>query len=363
MFFKRNLLLDSIHEELIPLEKEEKHLNKEIITLDKKIAKVQKNIKRAEEEYKQFLAENKPDPKKKSDHITNIDIKKIELRELKIEAQGLYLYLEMKQEFLTPQTRSTYPRKELWRLFIDGKNQADNNPMIFDNERDDHRGEPGYLANTRKAYLYMERTLHQPLTAEMVITIHDIAAKNKYDTSLGIKKQTTTVRISNGCITEEGAKEILTNLSDIVSPVPDLEAKDITAAVLPKSWIHEGKKDIRLVGDVVLVKLKSFIDEFKSEIKSANNDETKLFAIAKFIQKAELLHPSLDHNMRTMLIICNKLLLENGFTPVIFHNPNCVEGFAVHQICKAMKEGMEKAKTYMDSVPDSAFRGDLMAGL
>ena len=346
MFFNKNPLLDSLQKELIPLEKEEQRLNKVLIKIYKEMLEVQQKIKKYEDRYKKFLDEKKSNTHKNLEYITKIDVKKLKLMDLEIQTKGICLFLEMTQEQLTPSKNSTYPRKSLWRLLIDGKNQIDENPMIFDNDRGDHHGEEGYLANSRKAYLYMERTLHQPLTAEMIITIHDIAARCKYHTLLGIKQTTTMVTISKGCVTEAGAKEILTNLGDIVTPMPfELKAENITAATLPTAWFHVGQ------GDAVLKKLNTYIDDVNKELKGENNDEKKLVAIAKFIQKAELLHPFRDYNMRTMLIICNKLLLENGFTPVIFENPNCVEGFSIKELCKEIKDGMARAKQYIETAP------------
>jgi len=51
-------------------------------------------------------------------------------------------------------------------------------------------------------------------------------------------------------------------------------------------------------------------------------------------------HPFQDGNCRTMLLLLNKLLFDNGFTPVIMANPNQLDGLSNKELGEIVKESM-----------------------
>jgi ankyrin repeat protein len=66
-----------------------------------------------------------------------------------------------------------------------------------------------------------------------------------------------------------------------------------------------------------------------------------VMAIAKCIQKLELLHPFQDGNIRTFVNgVLNKLLIEHNLPPAILYDPNCVDGQSKEEFYIEILEAM-----------------------
>src|SRR5262249_3978546 len=113
------------------------------------------------------------------------------------------------------------------------------------------------------------------------------------------------------------------------------------AAALPRSEIV----------DMVSLLTKEYYLELA---KCGDDKELKLKAIASYIQKLEVLHPFEDANCRTFVILLlNKLLIENGFSSVILINPNQFDGFSNSQLVTAIKNGMGFFNDYCKTCDES----------
>jgi hypothetical protein len=85
------------------------------------------------------------------------------------------------------------------------------------------------------------------------------------------------------------------------------------------------------------------ISEIQQEAEDINDkDERKLRLIADLYQKLEWLHPFIDGQGRTDLILLSKLLSEHGFNPAILDEPYVSSYVPLADWCKYLREGMSK---------------------
>jgi hypothetical protein len=87
-------------------------------------------------------------------------------------------------------------------------------------------------------------------------------------------------------------------------------------------------------------KVEAIIQDYHKMIQTQDCD-MKLMAIIDTIQKLEQLHPFKDANCRVfVMVLLNKLLLQNGFPMCILHDPNCFDAFSTTQLLTEVKTGM-----------------------
>ncbi|HRE32421.1 MAG TPA: hypothetical protein PLD88_10645, partial [Candidatus Berkiella sp.] len=72
-----------------------------------------------------------------------------------------------------------------------------------------------------------------------------------------------------------------------------------------------------------------------------HDSDQRLRIIIEAIQQLEQLHPFKDANCRLfVMIMLNKLLIENGFPPCMLHDPNCFDAFAMNELTVEIINGM-----------------------
>ncbi|MCS5711875.1 Fic family protein [Candidatus Berkiella aquae] len=82
-------------------------------------------------------------------------------------------------------------------------------------------------------------------------------------------------------------------------------------------------------------------------ITLCHDGEQKLRIIIETIQQLEQLHPFKDGNCRLfVMIMLNKLLIENGFPPCMLHDPNCFDAFTVDELTLEVIKGMQTFQAY-----------------
>jgi hypothetical protein len=87
-------------------------------------------------------------------------------------------------------------------------------------------------------------------------------------------------------------------------------------------------------------------DQYYREIEKSNGDKKKIAgAIVRCCQDLEQMHFFRDGNIRTIAFtILPKMLLENGFTPIILDNPNILDGMSTTEIQAAILTGQKRFK-------------------
>ncbi|MCL9685369.1 ankyrin repeat domain-containing protein [Legionella maioricensis] len=87
------------------------------------------------------------------------------------------------------------------------------------------------------------------------------------------------------------------------------------------------------------------IDDYLTQIQEAQNTDAELLAIVCCAKRMLLLHPFEDGNLRVFVnIMLNFLLIQRGYPPCIFYNPNVFYLFATKELVEVVKIGI------MDSI-------------
>jgi len=85
--------------------------------------------------------------------------------------------------------------------------------------------------------------------------------------------------------------------------------------------------------------------QYNTDIKSATTPEDKLKTIATVVQQVARLHAFPDANLRTSLILLQRLLLQNNFFPSMLYNPFYILGYSVDTLVDEIKKGINNTKT------------------
>ncbi len=266
-------------------------------------------------------------------------------------------------------------KKHLWRFVIDGNEQSSNDPLIFDNERMGHPGEPGYLNAMTEAMNFMLEVINTPLSVEYIIRLHDIALEkvifkrnqknNHKDDRKGIRTTPATFFFTPSNINLLGLVGLFRQYNSLMHFQLRLQndseektegsIKELFEKIIKTYQCSRGDpiKDWGGTLKKYLVEnLAKLITQYNKDIELAQSNTDKIIAIADFVHKADLLHPFPDGNVRTFVfIIANKLLLMNGFPPAIFEEPNRFDGFDVLSLCLDIIEGIETTHSLMNIKP------------
>lgn len=103
-------------------------------------------------------------------------------------------------------------------------------------------------------------------------------------------------------------------------------------------------------------KLETVFATFYAEIDALSDSamDDKLFAIVRFVQRLERIHPFWDGNLRTFcMVLLNALLMQYGFEPALLENPNQFDGFSVAELVLKVKEGIRRSETLLAYVRES----------
>lgn len=94
-------------------------------------------------------------------------------------------------------------------------------------------------------------------------------------------------------------------------------------------------------------KVDAAIDQYYHAIANSQGPDDALVAIVQLVKMLEVSHFFTDANCRTSVcLVMNKLLLENGFSPAMFHNPNRIDGFSVAEVVTDVKMAMSQFQSY-----------------
>ncbi len=104
--------------------------------------------------------------------------------------------------------------------------------------------------------------------------------------------------------------------------------------------------------------IKGIFNTYHQAINNAMSIDDEIHAIAQCIHDVEILHPFLDGNCRTIVVLLmTKLLLERGLSPAILENPNRFDAYAVDELCVEIKNGMNLFNSYKENKTDNLPNG------
>ncbi|STX28331.1 ankyrin repeat-containing protein [Legionella beliardensis] len=99
----------------------------------------------------------------------------------------------------------------------------------------------------------------------------------------------------------------------------------------------------------------STINKLNNTLAQANNDNTILEAIVECIYELEHAHMFHDANLRSNMILANLLLMQHGFPPVSYFDPNYLDGVSKAEFFNIMKEGMLKTLDIIEHPNEAHF--------
>lgn len=242
-------------------------------------------------------------------------------------------------------------RNQWWRLFIDRVNQNHNDPLIFDKDRPNVRGEPGYCQAMYFAFDYIRDTLGEPLNERAYDRLHDYCVHNVKKTKEtivdGSKLLTSnpfTSGFFSGCsygftmekVTALARKEW--KQKKLISDQP-IEDKNKYLA----EYVQERIYPTHLNSVDSIAKIEEMFSRYNSEILVAETVDAKLSAIVDLCRSLEIHHAFLDGNQRTIAFaLLLKLLLENDLQPAILDEPYMFDGYyGTKEMVDLIKKGQE----------------------
>lgn len=257
-----------------------------------------------------------------------------------------------------------FPKEQLWRLTLDGRFQNKTvdggGPNTFYRGEFGFENEAGYTAGVMNAMATMLGTLGQRLTPDLYETLHDVAVDQvlSRDKTLGqpeyIEKQMRDGTDANfrsdsrGSLSRDGLNEtVLRGQNDdwfrvIVQGPPDLGGPDPTLMTVECQPRSAAECRQRVTG--ILDRYYQAFDNFDDQTTA----DQRLDAIVQCCQSLEQSHIFSDANLRNIaFVVMQKLLIENGLSPSIMHNPNVFDGHSAAEIRELIKQGQVTFQSYL----------------
>mgnify|MGYP003402436763 CR=1 FL=1 len=108
------------------------------------------------------------------------------------------------------------------------------------------------------------------------------------------------------------------------------------------------------------------LENYKNELKKAQNDNDKIGSIVDFMQIIEWFHMFNDGNCRMIYILLNKELVKNGLSPCILDDPNDFDYKTRKELIEEVEKGqkafanlVENGKPYDDSIDQQAIENNI----
>ncbi len=224
----------------------------------------------------------------------------------------------------------------LWKLFID-KECHSKGEMFFDTATKDGQGkpEPGYNAAMHQAFDYMLTTLNKKLDAEEFKNIYHLCVKtvknvnsNEREFRPGMYKLKLD-KISPAAKAEWKSRRLIATLAEMPECMksPPETDQGYLAYLMNNTIVPLFMSDNPSL-EKITKKVNAHFTTYYSNIAEAKKDKEKLAAIVSLSEALEIGHYFPDGNQRTIVfVMLNKLLIENGFSPVILEDPAVFDGY------------------------------------
>jgi len=282
-------------------------------------------------------------------------------------------------------------KDEIWRFYIDGYRQATEagkrlNNLLFDQK------EPGYMQAMLKAHQFMNKTLNEPLTPQLLINLHILSLDSVQNTDnehLGcFRHKKFEIPADFGLVTDidltgskdeladvslEGIKEFLNELVKEGNIHGfEITGQDINVDFLAQAMklytelgvdsasgylfnqIQNGAARFyvpRMKHSILWDKVSTYIELYEIEIKQAVTEDMRLEAIIRLVCSLNRLHAFADGNGRVIaMLLLNRELIRNGFPITLLNSPNHFTIFSMKELKQEVKDGQEFATQYQSEI-------------
>ncbi len=271
-------------------------------------------------------------------------------------------------------TLSVLKPGERWRLFIDGTQQAWNNSYQFDDEA-------GYYGAMCFGFGYVVETLGRTIDAKSYEELHAICVEQVFKTEhrcasradvemppaskcLGQKyRDNTAVHFglimnepqgSNATATREGIQLLEAKCAFEKNEWATLKAEQFDASGRILSYDYtchpQPKEKCQQRVDQIFTRYYTDIKQARKEHPRVSYPERKK-VILDCCQALTQAHPFGDGNIRTITLVMNKFLLENGLSPAMLTNPNCLDAFHMAALDVELEKGQDRFFKFCDLPP------------
>ena len=240
-----------------------------------------------------------------------------------------------------------------WELFIDSE-RSSRYCYLFDIGGDDNRKnvimEFGYISSLMETFAFYLPTKDNPvkLTSEFLILLHDAAITGVY--LEGKEKRSLGGFVDfNLCVsnsTPKGLEELEKKIS-----CSDGIFKDWSKVtdICPNGLFSRSYERTVKTVEACKVMLNRIIQLYEEEMMVATSSENRKMAMVRFAQNLDQAHVFSDGNIRTCVLVLNFLLIQNDEPPVLWLDPNILDGFSLEEACTVVREGQERFLTLIES--------------
>ncbi len=244
------------------------------------------------------------------------------------------------------------PKK--WKEGIDGKHHV-YGPEVYDLGLHGKYAEPGFLSGIKHAFQFLGSHPNHKIDTEFYLALHKAACghfKGKETNTLMGQEKVGVFRGSDDIITATFSEPDYFMTQNAINEFNDLNGELtlnfgssfrigdlILKSNVPRSvsiyYQPLSKERIAIIFNY-------FLTEFYYDIGHSQGDESKIKAIAKFIQRLEWLHPVRDGCGRTDTALLNYLLTSYSFNPVILAHPYISSCKSLSELVPLLKAGMQE---------------------
>lgn len=240
------------------------------------------------------------------------------------------------------QAFAQFPQEEMWRCYIDWS-QQEKGADCFDID------EPGYRSAMEKTFCSLRDTLETELTADEFCRLHDLCVsgvQNKQRAHFKLGFSFGAQYNFHPKYTPQIASELVANRQELEDALEEAYEKNIFSG-----YPNHPRNSERFLGhyddwgmrslsspkpSITKGRLNRLIEEYKRTIRRALTSDEKIRAIVDLCRALEVYHVFADGNQRTIaFVVLQKLLLQNGFPPVILENPVIFDGYCTTEKMRA----------------------------
>lgn len=275
------------------------------------------------------------------------------------------------------------PEERLFQLFVEGEVHVKEQGAAGFEAR-----EPGCMQSFYNGLEIAVAHLHEPLSVELLLKIHQAASVRVggqfYGEEQGMFRscKLEPLYFDQEFCTRKGLIEYINEINQhdlYMSPLNNalevwvdsrgkyynlLEQTWFIKTLVPEIYQNSNKNNLiyyppTLVGYQLAEKAKQIVQVYLDKMAAlqAQDMDAHLFEIVGCAKKMLLLHPFRDGNLRvSVCIMLNFLLMQRGYPPCVFYNPNIFYLYATEELVDIIKIGMNDC-LFLIEQPDKPLFG------
>ncbi|MFN7662975.1 MAG: hypothetical protein ACK5PQ_04590 [Alphaproteobacteria bacterium] len=227
-----------------------------------------------------------------------------------------------------------FPEEEIWRLFVDGCHQKDKGQSGWGMYE---VREEGCILGMMNSLSFALKT-QDPLSFELYTELHtlclDLIRFFHPIEKTGLACEATSVTlIPNRNLSLKGFFELR----------QEKYQQWFQLSVVKRDYYEEAYKMTFSRGPIIAEKtVETIIESYRSRMEQELKEEDKIKAIIQLASDLDRFHYFRDGNLRTAMIIAQRELIRNGFSPVVLEDPNSLDGFSQEELFEEFIKGMER---------------------